>query len=54
VTDRRINIGTSNHAWSYFYTTAGSSFNSDHEGLRSTLERVFDRDWDSKYAVALP
>jgi phospholipase D3/4 len=53
VTDRRINVGTSNHAWSYFYSTAGSSFNTDHADLRATLQRVFDRDWDSPYAVGL-
>ena len=27
VTDRRINIGTSNMTWDYFASTAGSSFN---------------------------
>ena len=33
VTDRRINIGTSNMTWDYFASTAGSSFNADHPTL---------------------
>ena len=53
VTDRRINIGTSNMTWDYFTSTAGSSFNTDHAGLVTTLQAVFDRDWRSPYAYAL-
>jgi phospholipase D3/4 len=50
VTDRRINIGTSNMTWDYFASTAGSSFNTDHPTLVRTLQAVFDRDWASSYA----
>ena len=53
VTDRRINIGTSNMTWDYFASTAGSSFNADHPGLVRTLQAVFDRDWASSYAWRL-
>jgi phospholipase D3/4 len=54
VTDRRINIGTSNMTWDYFAATAGSSFNDDHPTLVRTLQAVFDRDWASSYAWHLP
>lgn len=53
VTDRRINIGTSNMTWDYFASTAGSSFNADHPALVRTLQTVFDRDWGSSYAWRL-
>jgi len=53
VTDRRINIGTSNMTWDYFASTAGSSFNTDHPALLQTLQAVFDRDWASSYAWRL-
>jgi phospholipase D3/4 len=53
VTDRRINIGTSNMTWDYFAATAGSSFNADHPTLVRTLQAVFDRDWASSYAWRL-
>ena len=53
VTDRRINIGTSNMTWDYFASTAGSSFNDDHPALVRTLQAVFDRDWASSYAWRL-
>jgi phospholipase D3/4 len=53
VTDRRINIGTSNMTWDYFAATAGSSFNADHPTLVRTLQSVFDRDWASSYAWRL-
>jgi phospholipase D3/4 len=53
VTDRRINIGTSNMTWDYFASTAGSSFNADHPGLVRTLQAAFDRDWASSYVWRL-
>jgi len=53
VTDRRVNIGTSNMTWDYFAATAGSSFNADHPGLVRALQAVFDRDWASPYAFSL-
>lgn len=53
VTDRRINVGTSNMTWDYFASTAGSSLNADHPGLVRTLQSVFDRDWASSYAWRL-
>jgi len=53
VTDRRINIGTSNMTWDYFASTAGSSFNANHSTLVRALQSVFDRDWASSYAFRL-
>ncbi len=53
VTDRRINIGTSNMTWDYFACTAGSSFNTNNSTLVRTLQSVFDRDWASSYAWRL-
>jgi phospholipase D3/4 len=53
VTDRRINVGTSNMTWDYFASTAGSSFNANHSGLVRTLQSVFDRDWASSYTWRL-
>ena len=50
VTDRRVNVGTSNITWDYFTNTAGTSFNSDHLDLVQTLQAIFDRDWQSQYA----
>jgi phospholipase D3/4 len=53
VTDRRLNIGTSNMTYDYFGSTAGASFNTDDPGLVKKLQQVFDRDWASPYAVPL-
>lgn len=53
VTDRRLNVGTSNMTWDYFASTAGSSFNSDHPALIQRLQAVFDRDWASSYVWRL-
>lgn len=53
VTDRRLNVGTSNLTWNYFATVSGTSFNSDHAGLRQQLQALFDRDWHSRYAYPL-
>jgi len=53
VTDNRVNVGTSNHQWGYFYQTAGCSLNTDNEGIRQGVEEAFDRDWNSFYATNL-
>ena len=53
VTDRRVNVGTSNMTWDYFTATAGCSLNADHPGLVRSLQAVFDRDWASPYAYRL-
>lgn len=50
VTDKRLNVGTSNMTWDYFTNTAGTSFNSNHRGLVNKGREIFDRDWDSEYA----
>ena len=53
VTDRRFNVGTSNYQPSYFYQTAGTSFNSDEPSLITILQAAFDRDWRSGYTIPL-
>jgi phospholipase D3/4 len=53
VTDRRVNIGTSNMTWDYFTATAGASLNANHPQLLGSLQAVFDRDWESQYAQDL-
>ncbi|RLN52293.1 hypothetical protein BBJ29_002363 [Phytophthora kernoviae] len=53
VTDARANIGTSNMEWGYFYTTAGASVNTNHEPTRKALEEIFERNWNSSYALPL-
>jgi len=54
VTDNRVNIGTSNMVWGYFYSTAGMSFNSGDPGLVKGAQDIFDRDWNSEYSIPLP
>lgn len=60
VTDQVAYIGTSNWSGDYFIDTAGVGFVSQdtvHDRsdnvttLRSQLASVFERDWNSKYAV---
>ena len=51
VTDRRVNVGTSNMTWDYFSGTAGASLNATHPSLVTTLQQLFDRDWRSDYAL---
>lgn len=60
VTDQVAYIGTSNWSGDYFINTAGIGFvaqdtvhsRSDNiTTLRAQLESVFDRDWNSKYAI---
>lgn len=51
VTESTAYIGTSNWSGSYFTQTAGTSLLvSGENGLRSQLEAVFLRDWDSLYS----
>jgi len=55
VTERATYIGTSNWSGSYFTETAGTSLlvtQNGRGGLRSQLEAVFLRDWDSPYSHA--
>jgi len=60
VTDQVAYIGTSNWSGDYFINTAGIGFVSQdtlHDRaensttLRTQLASVFERDWNSKYAV---
>ncbi|XP_023021038.2 5'-3' exonuclease PLD3 isoform X1 [Leptinotarsa decemlineata] len=62
VTDNTVFIGTSNWSGDYFTDTAGVSFvlrdpifdrNSSHTTIRSQLQGVFERDWNSIYAHPL-
>jgi phospholipase D3/4 len=53
VTETRVNIGTSNMAWDYFYDTAGTSLNTDDAGVHKTVASLFQRDWDSSYSTPL-
>lgn len=51
--DPPLPIGTSNWSGSYFTETAGTSLlvtQNGRGGLRSQLEAVFLRDWDSPYS----
>ncbi|KAL4571737.1 hypothetical protein LXL04_018502 [Taraxacum kok-saghyz] len=51
VSDTRAHIGTSNLMWDYFYATVGVSFGTYNPGIVSQLQKIFDADWDSPYAV---
>ncbi|XP_008200312.2 5'-3' exonuclease PLD3 isoform X2 [Tribolium castaneum] len=62
VTDNTAFIGTSNWSGDYFIDTAGVSFvlhdpvfdrNGTEATLRSELQAVFERDWNSNYSVPL-
>jgi phospholipase D3/4 len=53
VTDRRINVGTSNLTADYFDGTAGTSFNATHPALVRDLQARFDRDWASDCSLPL-
>lgn len=53
VTDRRVNVGTSNWQWGYFHNTAGASLNTNDTALRTAAQAAFDDDWESSYAVPL-
>ncbi|KDO26159.1 hypothetical protein SPRG_08520 [Saprolegnia parasitica CBS 223.65] len=53
VSDSRVNIGTSNMEWGYFYNTAGASFNTNHPDAIAAVQAIFDRNWASAYARPL-
>jgi len=65
VTDRTAYIGTSNWSGDYFINTAGiglvmydnTNYNNEHNDsiitIRTDLANVFERDWNSMYAVNL-
>jgi phospholipase D3/4 len=53
LTDQRLNIGTSNMEWSYFYTTAGISVNTNHQAIRKQMKQLFERNWNSNYTIDL-
>lgn len=63
VTDNVAYIGTSNWSGDYFINTAGIGFvlqetananrNETTQTIRSDLASVFERDWNSPYAVDL-
>lgn len=61
VTDQIAYVGTSNWSGDYFIDTAGIGFvsqdtvhdrNDNVTTLRSQLASVFERDWNSKYAMS--
>lgn len=60
VTDNTAYIGTSNWSGDYFVNTAGVAFvvrepegHNNNETLRSQLEAVFLRDWNSNYSYPI-
>lgn len=53
LSDTRVNIGTSNMQWGYFYTTAGISLNTNDTTIHRQVSNIFDRNWQSHYANPL-
>ncbi|MEJ2750507.1 MAG: hypothetical protein P8183_21750, partial [Anaerolineae bacterium] len=53
VSERRLNVGTSNMIWGYFTQTIGGSLNTDHPRLIQQAQAIFDRDWESPYAESI-
>lgn len=62
VTDNTAYIGTSNWSGDYYTDTAGVTFvlhdpifdrNTSHSTIRSQLQSIFERDWNSEYAHPL-
>lgn len=62
VTDNTAFVGTSNWSGDYFIDTAGVSFifhdpvyerNASETTLRSDLQQVFERDWNSNFSIPL-
>ena len=51
VSDARAHIGTSNLVWDYFYSTSGVSFGTYNPSVVLQLQKIFDADWSSPYAV---
>ncbi|XP_061714515.1 5'-3' exonuclease PLD3-like isoform X1 [Cydia pomonella] len=61
VTERAAYVGTSNWSGDYFVDTAGVAFvlqepraSNVTQDIRAQLEDLFERDWNSPYAVPLP
>eukprot|EP01114_Cavostelium_apophysatum_P019749 TRINITY_DN6449_c0_g1_i2.p1 TRINITY_DN6449_c0_g1~~TRINITY_DN6449_c0_g1_i2.p1 ORF type:complete len:418 (+),score=69.80 TRINITY_DN6449_c0_g1_i2:71-1324(+) len=50
VTDKASYVGTSNWSADYFLYTGGVSFNANSEEIRTSMQRIFDRDWNSPFA----
>ena len=50
VTDSHGYVGTSNWSEDYFASTGGIGFVFSESPLRSDLEGVFRRDWESEYS----
>ena len=46
VSDKLVNIGTSNMEWSYFHSTAGVSFNSDNQAMIDQVKHMFELAWN--------
>lgn len=53
VSERRLNVGTSNMTWGDFAHNGGISLNTDHPGLVRQAQVIFERDWSSPYALPL-
>ena len=53
VSERRLNVGTSNMIYGYFTQTIGGSLNTDHPALVRQAQAIFDRDWESEWARPL-